>query len=824
VRRIPFYFLSKIKIRAVYVLPFVSNKEEVFPLIHLQVVGKPTPRVDGVSKVTGGTVYVYDMEVPRMVYGKILRSPIAHGLIKTIDTSKAEKMDGVLAVITAKDTPRKRFSFAGGIVPDLPDKLILCEDKVRYVGDEVAAVAAETQEIAEEALQKIDVEYEELPAVYDPEKALQGDAPKIHENGNLSYSKVFEIGNVDEAFKKKSSELIFIEERFKTQKAAHVCLEPKGCIADWTPASGELTIITTTQAPHTLKQEISRTLNIPVSKIRVIYPNSGGGFGSKLVMSPIEPIAAILSKKAQRPVKIVNTREEEFSVSRTDYPYIIDVKMGVTKEEGRIVGVDAKIVVDNGAYNDKGPAVLSRSTLALGSHYNIQNIRVRSFLVYTNKQYCTAFRGFGKPQAVFAIESMVDIAAERVGIDPVKFRELNSVPPGGKTPTGVPVFGNGLELCMREATKRILSWEEEYRKEREKNREQNQRFLRGVGLAVDAGTAAGNRKYGYNSSDAFIKLSEEGRATLITSAVEIGTGATTAIAQIVAEILGLDVNDVEITGFDTSVTPYDLGVFGNRTLFIHGNAAASAAENVRKEIISVASSMLGIDENDLVISSGHVFAKTNPSRKAEIKEVVKYAISKMGRTISAKGQYVDKDAPLALEGKAPIDPTYSFAAHVVELQVDSETGVVTILKYVAVHDSGRIINPLTARGVVIGNIVQGIGYTLMEELKMEEGRVINPNFLDYKIPTIEIPPSMIEVLFVDVPDPLGPFGAKGLGENAASPPVAAIAIALYNATGIRFKELPITPFKILEGLANRRKGEGLNNAIPPKEIIARTLN
>lgn len=778
----------------------------------MHVIGKPTPRIDGVMKVTGSMTYVYDLEVQGMLYGRVLRSPIAHGIIKSIDTSKAEAMDGVAAVITAKDTPKKKFSFSGGIVPDLPDKLILCEDRVRFIGDEVAAVAAETPEIAEEAINSIEVQYEELPAVFDPISALDSNAPKIHERGNLSYSKLFNIGNVDEAF--KQSGLLFVEADFTTQKAAHVCLEPRGCVAEWNAATNDLVITATTQAPHTLKQELGRTLNIPSSKIRVLYPASGGGFGSKLVMSPIEPIAALLSKRSGRPVKIVNTREEEFTVSRTDYPYKMSIKMGFTRE-GRIVGVDSKIIVDNGAYNDKGPAVLARSTLALGSHYDIPNIRANSSLVYTNKQYCTAFRGFGKPQAVFAIESIMDMAAEKLSMDSIEFRELNSTRAGMKTPTGVPIFNDGLERCVASASSAIGWKKRKGRGEQtmKKRKDLSKRYLTGIGFALDAGTAAGNRKYGYNSTEAFVKLSEDGKATLTTGGVEIGTGAATSLAQIVAEVLGLTVQDVDVLGYDTEVTAYDLGIFGNRTLFIHGNAAYSAAQNARDELLAVASNMLGTPKQDLEIRDGFAQSKMDPSKKVQVKEITAYALTKLGKTISAKGQYIDEAAPLAPQGKAPIDPTYSFAAHAVELQVDTTTGVVKILRYVAAHDSGTIINPLTARGVVIGGVVQGIGYTLYEDLIMEDGRVINSNFLDYKIPSMEDSPSGIEVVFANVPDPLGPFGAKGLGENAVSPPVAAIANAIYDATGIRFYELPITPVKILHAISKAREAEKENKAV-----------
>lgn len=749
--------------------------------------------------------YVADTVLPRMAYGKVLRSNVAHGLIKKVDTSEAEKMEGVFAVVTAEDTPKMKFSFSGGVVPDQPDKLILCDDKVRYIGDEVAAVAAETEEIAEEAIRAIVVEYEELGAVFDPEEALMEGAPKIHEKGNLAYSKVYSVGNVEEAFKQPG--LVFVEGTFTTQKAAHVCFETRGCIAEWKSATGEVHLIATTQSPHTLKQELGRALDIPSSKIHVTYPPSGGGFGSKLVMSPIEPIAALLSKKSGRPVKIVNTREEEFTVSRTDYPCKITAKLGLTKE-GKMVGVEATIVGDNGAYNDKGPAVLLRSTLAHAAHYDIPNIKVTSSLVYTNKQYCTSYRGFGKPQAVFEIESLIDMAAEKVGMDSVKFRELNATPVGSKTPSGVPIFTDGLEQCVQEAAKRIGWWGRG-----RSSRDLNERYLRGFGFGVDAGTAAGNRKYGFNATDAFVMISEEGRARLVSGAVEIGTGAATALCQIVADVLGLKVSDIDFVGYDTDVTAYDLGIFANRTLFVHGNAAVSAARNAREELFKVASQMLGCDRGDLVIEAGFVHSKSDPSKKAEVKEVARYSFSKLGQPISASGQYIDEDAPLAPGGKVPIDPTYSFSAHAAQVEVDTETGVVKVLKYVAAHDSGTIINPLTAKGVVIGGTIQGVAYTLMEDLNMEDGAVTNPNFLDYKIPSIEDYPFDIEVVFVTPPDPLGPFGAKGLGENAVAPPVAAISNAIYDATGIRFYQLPITPVRVLEAI---EKAKGIR----PAEVSA----
>ncbi len=755
-------------------------------------IGEPTPRIDGLRRVTGGTTYVSDTVLPRMAFGKILRSPIAHGLIKSIDTSEAETMEGVYAVVTAGDTPKRKFSFSGGVVPDQPDKMILCDDKVRYVGDEVAAVAAETAEIAEEAVQAIRVEYEELEAVFEPEEALKEGAPRIHEKGNLSYTKTYRVGNAEDAFRQPG--LLTVEGTFSTQKAAHVCFEPRGCIAQWNEVSGELHLIATTQSPHTLKQELGRALDISPSKVHVVYPPTGGGFGSKLVMSSSEPIAAVLSRKCGRPVKIVHTREEEFTVSRTDYPIRMKARLGFTKE-GRMVAIESDMVGDNGAYNDKGPAVLLRSTLAHAAHYDIPNIRVTSSLVYTNKQYCTAFRGFGKPQAVFSIESLVDMAAEKIGMDAVEFREMNATRVGSKTPSGVPIFTTGLEECVKQAADRIGWWG------REKSaRDLSKRHLRGYGFAVDAGTAAGNRKYGFNATDAIVMISQDGKARLVSGAVEIGTGTATSLCQIVADVLGLNVADVDFVGYDTDVTSYDLGIFANRTLFVHGNAALSAAKNARDELFGVASKMLGSGKEDFVIEGSVVKCRTDPSKSAEVKEVAKYSFEKLGRPISASGTYADVDAPSAPSGKVPIDPTYSFSAHAAEVEVDTKTGIVNVLKYVAAHDSGTIINPLTAKGVVLGGTIQGVAYTLMEDLLTEDGVVTNPNFLDYKIPTMADYPFDIEVVFVTPPDPLGPLGAKGLGENAVAPPVAAISNAIYDALGVRFYDLPITPVKVLEAI------------------------
>ena len=760
-------------------------------------IGEKVPRIEGVSKVSGSLTYVSDIELPGMLYAKVLRSPFPHARIKSIDISKANRIPGVRAILTGKDTPGIPFGLPGST----GDKLPLCIDLVRFVGDEVAAVAADDPETALDAVESIDVEYEELPAIFDPHDALKSNALKVHPKGNLAFYKRLRVGSIEKAF--READLIH-ERRYETQRQAHVALETRGSIADW-DLQGNLTVITTTQTPHTARTEIARCLGIPASKVRVKYPPMGGAFGNRLVINMIDPIAALLARKAGRPVRLVNTREEEFIAARARYPFTIMLKSAFRKN-GRFIGCHAQIIGDNGAYNDKGPGIVGHGYRILGVLYNIPHILYETSLVYTNNPPGTSFRGFGMPQSSFAIESQLDEVSEMLKLDPAKLRLRNVSHANMKTDAGAQIYSNEIEECIRTATTQI-KWSEKHGKRRQENG-----WLRGIGLACTLNTGGGNRKYGYNSADAFIKISEDGVVTLITPAVDLGTGAETVMAQIVSTVLGVSIENVRVVGRDTEITPYDLGALADRTTFVHGSATKSAAEDARSELLEAASHMLDKPEKDLRLANGDVYVKGNSKKKrAKIADVALYSVTRLGKAVTGKGRYLDELAPKVASGEqggfefegGGLDcPTWSFACHIAEVQLDPLTGKVRVQNYVAAIDGGIIINPIGALGNAFGGISQGLGLALMENLRLEDGTVINPNLGDYKIPSFRDIPT-IGLKFVNSVDPLGPFGAKGIGDGVPSGVPGAIANAIYDAAKVRIKCLPITPQDLLAAMRKK---------------------
>ena len=751
-----------------------------------KVIGERLPRIESIAKVTGEAQYTVDLKMAGMLHGKILRSPLPHAKIKSIDISGALKLSGVYAVIASKDIPHNKFSFYQW----LADKTILCMEKVRYVGDEVAAVAAIDKDTALEAIDLIKVEYKPLPAVFNVDEAMRPGAPLIWDkerNVGFNVERVF--GDPDKAFRECD---YVCEDRYETNQVAHCCLEVYNCIAKW-DLSNRLTIWVNTQAPHTQRQEMARLLGIPIRNIRIMSSTMGGGFGSKLVTDMKLPIAAILSKKTGRPVKIENSRAEEFSTAKTRYGYTIYLKTGA-KKDGRLWAREMKVIGDNGAYHDKGPATLNFSSIMFSTIYSIPNIRYEGTLVYTNKQMGTAFRGFGNPQISFACETQLDILAEKMGLDPLELRLMNANQPGQVTSCGAEITSCGMKDCM-EAVAQAARWEEK----------RNQKGFRGIGLANMIHAGAGARFYGYNAADAFVKLSDDGTVTLITSALDMGQGAHTAMAQIVAEELGVSMKEINVVSNDTDITPYDLGSWGSRSTFMNGNAALDAARNAKKEIIAVASEMLEADPDDIVLEEGKIFVKGS-SDKYSFAELGDYAVNKRGSPISGKGRFVDKLPPgyTIQQAFAKNMPTWAFATQAAEVEIDEETGEVKVLGIVAAHDTGKTINAAMAEGQIEGAIVQGIGFALMEKLILNNGKVVNDGFLDYKIPTIGDVPE-IETILIETDDPYGPFGAKGIGEPGLVPTAPAIVNAIYNATGIRIKELPITPEKILRALKEKQR-------------------
>lgn len=758
--------------------------------VNYSLIGTSTPKIDGYEKVTGDLLYVEDTVLPGMLYGAILRSPHSHAKIKNIDTSKAKDLTGVRAVITAEDTPKNKFSFNH----HQSDNQALCDGVVRFIGDEVAAVACDTPEIAEKALALINVEYDILPAIYETEEALKEKSVLIHEDrpGNLSHELHTAHGDIEKAF--SEADYIF-EDEFATSKQAHCCLERRACLAQFDQA-GRLTIRSQTQCPHTLRKELAKILDMSISDIKVIRMPIGGGFGNRLVMDMKEPIAAFLSKKTKRPVRIANTRQEEFTTARPRYPYHFTLKTAVTKE-GRIIGRHCTAIVDNGAYSDKGPNTMSYCENVNSCFYDVPNTKFDGYIIYTNKQYSTGFRGFGNPQITFALESQMDMIADRLGLDPAELRLLNSHSIGEVTSNGKIIDTNSMTETLNKAIEKA-EWDKK-RKEY-KDQPKGSKKIRGIGLASMLQSGGGSRGYGYNSVDAFVKLSEEGQVTVTTPAVEMGQGPRTVMAQIVGEVLGVPLSAIRIIDDDTDIIPFDLGSWGSRTTFVNGLAVKDAAEQAKAEMMELAGLMFKQSPEELTIKDQKIGPKKDWDKAVAIAEVTRYAAYQEGRSISGKGRFFDPEAPKFKRGEGSHNfPNLVYACQIAEVEVDIETGQVRVLRIVAAHDVGRALNPKGVEGQIEGGIIQGVGYALTEGIIEHEGKTLNPSFLDYKIPSSSDIPE-IDVIIVEDLENDGPFGAKGVGEQGIVPTAPAIANAIEHAIGVRINDLPIKPEKILKAL------------------------
>ncbi len=754
------------------------------------VVGKKLPRIDALAKVTGEGRFISDIQLPGMLYGKVLRSPLAHAKILDLDISNAEKLPGVKAVVTAKDSPRKTFC----IYPNLANNLILQDTKVRYVGDQVAAVAAIDENIAEEALDLIKVEYQELPAVFDPEEAIKSSAPRIHEEENnvAAYIKR-QFGNIEDGFARSD---VIVEGRFKSPSVAHCCMEPRGCVASF-DLSGKLTIWSTTQTPHSLRQELAEVLDIPINRVRVMSAYVGGAFGSRMFMDPIDAIASLLSRKSGKPVRIVNTREEEFISSRTRYPMIIELKTGA-KKNGKCVVRQAKVITDNGAYNNLGSSVTGNACSKLCQLYSVPNIKFDGFVVYTNNVYGGACRGYGNPQITFAMETQMDEIAVKLGMDPAEIRLINANRPNTITVSGCEITSCGLTECIEETIDRS-GW---------KMKKSKKRKNCGIGMAVVMHGGSGGKFYwGDNChiSSAIVKMNNDGTVDVLTGSKEIGQGSDTVLAQIAAEELGVLLEDINILSGDTDATPPCGGAWGSRQTFTAGIAVKSAAADVRRQLLSIATDMLEARIDDLEAKNGMISIKDYPEKAVPISTVASVSYTHLGTPIIGKSINNDpwSSTPDPVTGFGNVSSAYSFGVQVAEVEVDTDTGIVRPVKITCAYDLGRAINPLLAKGQVVGGTLSmGLGYALTENLVRKKGKVQNISFLDYKILTaLDI--CDIECVFVETNDGRGPFGAKGIGEPAMIPTAAAISNAIYDAIGVRVKELPITPERILKALKEK---------------------
>jgi CO/xanthine dehydrogenase Mo-binding subunit len=758
------------------------------------IIGQNRPRIDARDKATGRTRYAADLKVAGCLHGKVLRSPFPHARVLAIDTSRAERLAGVRAVATYRDTPDLLYgSYNSGI----KDELILARDRVRFVGDEVAAVAAVDQETALEALSLIRVEYEPLPGYYDPETAMAEGAQAIHPvRNNVASHRIVVRGDPSAGF--QAADLV-LEDRFRTDLQIHAYLEPVACIADYDSRS-RFHLWAPLQNPSWARIIFAEAMELPIGKFHCVQTPIGGAFGGKLEQK-LYLIAFLLARKSGKPVRLENTREEEFQTSMPRVPMIIDLKIGMRKD-GLITAKEHRIIAENGAYAKYAPAVTHLGTYRIDGLYRIKNIRNECTLTYTNRPPTSAFRGFGNPQATFAVESMIDMLCHELNLDPMAVRLNNAALPGDVTAHGFKLISCGFKPALEQINKE-MAYPESRR---------NPVPDEGVGLS---GTShvCGNRGFFplFDGATTFIRIDEGGNVRVIVGETDVGQGLLTAFAMIAAEEMGVSLERITVDDCDTDRSAFGLGTWGDRATFIGGNAVKVAAVEARKAILDVAAEMLEAAVPDLVLQNDRAFVKGSPERSLTFEEIAAHAVyTGGGSPIMVKGTFVpdSEKADESLFGN--ISGTYAFGAQGCRVRVDRLTGEIEVLDFYASHDVGRAINPMACEGQVQGSIAQGIGYGLLERVEYKDGVMLNPRFLDYGIPTaLDMPP--IHSYLVETIDPAGPFGAKGVAEPAMTPTAVCIANAVFDAVGIRIKELPLTPEKILKALKKRKRNDQTGN-------------
>lgn len=762
-----------------------------------RVIGKPTPRIDGAKIISGAAEYTADVRLPNMLTGKLLRSPYPHARILRIDTSRAERLVGVRAVVTAEDTLKIPYNFLPKEIPLLREKYPLAVNKVCFVGDEVAAVAAIDEDTALEALDLIEVEYEELPAVFDPEEAMQPGAPVIHPvENNVAVRIQKEHGSVEEGFRQAD---VIVEGRFTAQAEAHCTMEPHCCVVKPEPDDC-YTIWNSTQNPNWNRIELANVLGIPLSKIRIMPAYVGGGFGGKSKIGFIETPCCLLARKSGRPVKIILTSEEEFSVAGHRLPFVVYMRTGARKD-GTLVAREARVVADSGAYSFVSPAIVGNSLGKFFSLFRCPNIKMDASLVYTNKSPSLPFRGFGTPQIGLAMDTQMDEIARQLDLDPVEVLLKNANREGETTPAGYRLTSCGFSECIEKAA-RAIGWQEHKRKCKEAGP-----WKKGIGFGTSSLVSGAKVYWDVDCAGAIIKIDDDGSLVLITSAVEIGGGSTTILGQIAAEELGIDVENIRVITGDSAVAPWDIpGASADRTTLIAGNAVKGAAARARKCLLETAAEILDAGVEELEMEHQKILVRDDPTRQVDLARVGRETILRKSGDGVLAGYIYNSPAERydPAKGAGDISPGYNFACHAVEVEVNVETGKVRVLRVAAAHDVGRTVNPLLAEGQVRGGFAQGMGMALYEDLQFQEGEVLNPNYMDYKVPLSEDSPLQVIPIFVESNEEKGPFGAKGLGESPAVASVTAIVNAIYDAVGVRIRDLPATPEKIYRALRSQR--------------------
>jgi len=772
------------------------------------VVGQPLPKIDAWSKVTGDTRYADDMVLPRMAFGKLLRSPHAHARITRIDTARARAVPGVYAVITGADLPRVKF----GILPVSQDEEALCLEKVRMVGDAVAAVAAVDEETADRACRLIEVDYEPLRPLMSIEESLAHPEVRIHEYGdgpNVHKNVALQFGDVDAAF--AASDLVR-EDVFFYEGNTHLPMEQHAAVAHATP-DGKLTLWSSTQTPHYVHRLLAKILDMPAAHIRVIAAPVGGGFGGKLDPFAHEIAACRLSQLLGRPVKIACTREEVFYIHRGRHPVLMWIKTGFTKA-GDITGCHLKTWLDGGAYGSYGVASTFYTGVINPVTYKMPVYKFEGARVFTNKPPCGPKRGHGTPQPRFALEVQLDKAAEQLGLDPADMRRRILVEPFTKTANHLTVTTIGLGECIDKVVE-ASGWRDKVVRYRAAAQTADAKPLwqsrrrRGVGIACSSYmTGAGTAIYWNNMphSGVVLRADRSGGVTVLCGATDIGQGSDSILAYLVAEVLGLDPKDVHVHPADTSLTPVDLGSYSSRVTLMCGQAAIQAAERLRAVIFRAVAAKLGVEVAALQVRDRKVGVPEDWDKAVDFANAVELGEAMHGVLAFAGSYAPPKRAGKYKGGGVGPSPCYSYSACVVELSVDEDTGEIELHDVWIAHDIGRALNPLLVEGQVEGSVYMGIGEALMEAQVFRKNVHKAPSMLEYKSPTTLETPD-IHTMLVETDDPEGPFGAKEAGQGPLLPVMPAIANAIYQAVGVRVDEVPITPEKVLKGLEWKRQGK-----------------
>ena len=754
------------------------------------VVGRRLRKVDGLKKATGEAIYADDIQLPRMLHCKILRSPHAHARIKRIDFTRCLAHPGVVAVLEGNEIPTRY-----GVIPWTPDEQALAADKARFVGDEVAAVAAEDELAAEEALELIDVEYEVLPALIEPEEALGEQHNKIHESakqGNISKHVELSFGDVGGGFARSAS---VADHTFFYEGSTHTPIEPHCAIGHY-DADGNLTVWSSTQIPHYVHRELSRVLELPEARIRVIQPFLGGAFGGKSDPFSLEFVVAKLSIKTGRPVKCLFTREEVFWAHRGRHPMKMRFKVGLSAA-GRIEAVDSKILIDGGAYSSFGLVTAYYAGQLLTGPYQFGAYHFDSTRVFTNKPPCGPKRGHGSVQPRFAFEVALDMAAEKLGLDPIDVRRRNFIGENVKTINGQLITSNGFLRCL-DLVEEASGW---------KQRKGRLGFGRGLGVAGSmyiSGTAYPVYPNEMPQAGILVKLDRSGKVTIFSGASDIGQGSNSIPAYLIAEEIGCDPRDCLVVASDTDLTPVDLGAYSSRVTFMIGIACVEAGRKLWTQISAAAAEKWGVESSKVEGRLGTIFVPET-ELSMSFAEAVRLAEAKFG-TLGATGSYrTEKLGGDYRGGTIGASPAYSFTAHAVEVEVDPETGIWTVQRVWAAHDCGKALNPTLVEGQIEGSVYMGYAEAAMEEMTyLPSGLHRGPSLLDYRIPTSLDTPELTAMI-VESGDPKGPYGAKEAGEGPLHPVIPAISNAIHDAVGIRLTELPFHPGRVLALLREKAR-------------------